>query len=147
MSRGHRGLAVLIAAVAVVGVVVPCMGGEPELGVNLPLVSDQGPGRMSGSMPSGAGWQVPPEAATYTIRAFGDRSATSPVAVTAAPRVEVSYDVGTTWHQVRLTDDHDRWEATVDHPKDATFVSLPASVADREDDSTKHTIIRAYALT
>lgn len=62
------------------------------------------------------------------------------------PKLEVSYDDGTTWQPVRLKRDHDRWVATVDHPKDAQFVSLRSSVSDRDGNTASQTITRAYAL-
>lgn len=71
----------------------------------------------------------------------------TPIALSGAPKVEVSYDDGTTWQRVTLTRDHDQWQAEVNHPKGAKFVSLRASVADQQGGSAKHTIIRAYALT
>jgi subtilisin family serine protease len=71
----------------------------------------------------------------------------TPIALSGAPTVEVSYDDGTTWQPVTLTRDHDQWQAEVHHPKGATFVSLRASVADKQGGSAKQTIIRAYALT
>ena len=46
-----------------------------------------------------------------------------------------------------VTGDHDQWQAEVNHPKGAKFVSLRAGAADRQGGSVKHTIIRAYALT
>lgn len=70
----------------------------------------------------------------------------TPIALSGAPKVEVSYDDGTTWQPVRLTPDHDQWQAEVNHPKGAQFVSLRASVADKQGGSVKQTIIRAYAL-
>jgi hypothetical protein len=71
----------------------------------------------------------------------------TPIALSGAPKVEASYDDGTTWQLVTLTRDHDQWQAEVNHPKGAKFVSLRASVADQQGGSAKHTIIRAYALT
>jgi hypothetical protein len=62
------------------------------------------------------------------------------------PTVEVSYDDGTTWSAVRLTRDGSRWVASVDHPAKAAFVSLRGSVADRDGNSVKETVVRAYTL-
>lgn len=39
------------------------------------------------------------------------------------------------------------WEATVDHPRDAEFVSIRSSVSDKDGDEAAQTIIRAYAST
>ncbi|TDV52488.1 S8 family peptidase [Actinophytocola oryzae] len=69
-----------------------------------------------------------------------------PVGRVSTPVVEVSYDDGATWRPVRVTRDHDQWQATVDHPRGAAFVSLRASTGDQDGNSTKETIIRAYAL-
>ena len=75
-----------------------------------------------------------------------ERNGTGGVGRVDTPAVEVSYDDGKTWQRVRLTRDHGRWQATVDHPRGAQFVSLRASVADRVGNSHKVTVIRAYAL-
>ena len=62
------------------------------------------------------------------------------------PTVEVSYDDGTTWTAVRLTPHHGQWLATVDHPASVRFVSLRASVADRDGNAVTQEITRAYAV-
>jgi subtilisin family serine protease len=62
------------------------------------------------------------------------------------PKVEVSYDDGKTWRQAKVSRDHDRWKATVNHPKDATFVSLRSSTGDNTGNTVTETIVRAYAL-
>jgi hypothetical protein len=56
--------------------------------------------------------------------------------------VEVSYDDGATWETARVTGT----VAMLNHPADATSVSLRASAADREGNTVKQTIIRAYHL-
>ncbi len=56
--------------------------------------------------------------------------------------VEVSYDEGATWEAARVVGSI----AMLDHPADATSVSLRASAADREGNTVKQTIIRAYHL-
>ncbi len=63
------------------------------------------------------------------------------------PKVEVAYDDGTIWRQVRLDRKGSTWQATVDHPRDAEFVSLRSSVSDKDGNKASQTIIRAYALT
>ncbi|HYQ66921.1 S8 family serine peptidase [Actinophytocola sp.] len=62
------------------------------------------------------------------------------------PAVEVSYDDGATWQRAAVGRHHGEWQATVNHPRGANFVSLRASVSDRDGNSEKVTIIRAYAL-
>jgi hypothetical protein len=69
-----------------------------------------------------------------------------PVGKVSTPAVEVSYDDGKTWQPAKVKRDHGQWQATVSHPKGAQFVSLRASTADQDGNSTKETIIRAYAL-
>jgi hypothetical protein len=62
------------------------------------------------------------------------------------PTVEVSYDDGRTWRRTSVRRCGDRWELTVDHPRDAGFVSLRSSVSDPDGGTQHQTIIRAYAL-
>jgi len=62
------------------------------------------------------------------------------------PKVEVSYDDGTTWQQVRLDRQGAQWQATVDHPRGAEFVSLRSIVSDKDGNKASQTVIRAYAL-
>ncbi|OLF06044.1 hypothetical protein BLA60_33945 [Actinophytocola xinjiangensis] len=62
------------------------------------------------------------------------------------PSVEVSYDDGTTWRPATVRRSGSGWTAEVTHPRDAEFVSLRSSVADRDGNSVKQTIIHAYAL-
>ncbi|MFC4853545.1 S8 family serine peptidase [Actinophytocola glycyrrhizae] len=64
-----------------------------------------------------------------------------------APAVEVSYDDGKTWRAAKVTRGHGQWKAQVAHPADAEFVSLRSSVSDRDGNSQRQTVIRAYALT
>jgi hypothetical protein len=63
------------------------------------------------------------------------------------PKVEVSYDDGRTWKQVRLDHKGAAWQATVDHPRGAEFVSLRSTVSDKDGNKASQTVIRAYALT
>ncbi|MFC4853546.1 S8 family serine peptidase [Actinophytocola glycyrrhizae] len=63
-----------------------------------------------------------------------------------APAVEVSYDDGKTWRAAKVTRGHGQWKAQVAHPADAEFVSLRSSVSDRDGNSQRQTVIRAYAL-
>ncbi len=62
------------------------------------------------------------------------------------PKVEVSYDDGRTWQRVRLDSKGSAWQATVDHPRGAEFVSLRSTVSDADGNRASQTIIRAYAL-
>jgi hypothetical protein len=57
--------------------------------------------------------------------------------------VEVSYDEGTTWQRVPVTS---KMEAKLKHPAGATSVSFRASATDRDGNTLKQTIIRAYTL-
>ena len=59
----------------------------------------------------------------------------------------MSYDDGKTWTAARVERDHDRWTASVEHPRGAEFVSLRASVGDGDGNAVTQTITRAYALT
>jgi hypothetical protein len=63
------------------------------------------------------------------------------------PKVEVSYDDGKSWQQVRLDRNGAAWQATVDHPRGAEFVSLRSTVSDKEGNKATQTVLRAYALT
>jgi subtilisin family serine protease len=64
----------------------------------------------------------------------------------STPKVEVSYDDGKTWQLAKVSRDHDRWKATVNHPKNAKFVSLRSSTSDNTGNTVKQTILHAYAL-
>ena len=56
--------------------------------------------------------------------------------------VEVSFDDGKTWKQVRVAGDR----AIVHHPKDAKFASLRAKTTDASGNTGEVTIIRAYRI-
>lgn len=60
-----------------------------------------------------------------------------------SPRVEVSYDGGTTWS--RLSDDR-RGAYRLDAPKKAQFVSLRVTATDSAGNSVTQTILRALGL-
>jgi hypothetical protein len=62
------------------------------------------------------------------------------------PVVEASFDDGKTWVPVRVTRQHGRCTVTVDHPAGARFVSLRASVSERDGNAVEQTILRAYAI-
>jgi hypothetical protein len=57
--------------------------------------------------------------------------------------VEVSYDEGKTWQRVLVTA---QLTAVLHHPANATSVSLRASATDRDGNTVKQTVIRAYTL-
>ncbi|WP_129309327.1 S8 family serine peptidase [Streptomyces sp. L2] len=62
-------------------------------------------------------------------------------------RLDVSYDDGTTWHPVRLTDRPGAaWHGTLTVPRNATSVSLRASAHDDKGGSVTQEIIRAVAV-
>ncbi|HEX6355085.1 S8 family serine peptidase [Actinophytocola sp.] len=62
------------------------------------------------------------------------------------PTVEISYDDGTTWQRARVTGQHGKWQAQVDHPRNARFASVRWSVSDADGNTAKATIIHAYRL-
>jgi hypothetical protein len=57
--------------------------------------------------------------------------------------VEASYDEGRTWQRVPVINN---MVAKLNHPAGATSVSLRASATDRDGNTVKQTVIRAYAL-
>ena len=57
--------------------------------------------------------------------------------------VEVSYDEGKTWQRVPVTSNQ---VAKLNHPAGATSVSLRVSATNRDGNTVKETIIRAYTL-
>ena len=82
----------------------------------------------------------------FTIPVSVQRNGTHEVGRVGTPVVEVSYDDGVTWQAAKVSRDHGQWKAKVDHPGNAEFVSLRASVADRDGNTHSQTVIRAYAL-
>jgi hypothetical protein len=62
------------------------------------------------------------------------------------PTVEISYDDGRTWRNVRLSSNNGQWMAEVNHPAGAQFASLRWSVSDKDDNAAKATVLHAYAL-
>lgn len=64
----------------------------------------------------------------------------------STPAVEVSYDDGKTWKPANIRRVGSQWAATVDHPRDARFVSLRSSVSDPDGNAPRQTLIRAHAL-
>jgi subtilisin family serine protease len=88
-----------------------------------------------------------PAGKRFTIPVYVQRNGTHEPGRVDTPVVEVSYDDGKTWQAAKVSRDHGQWKAKVAHPADAEFVSLRASVADRDGNTHSQTVIRAYALT
>jgi hypothetical protein len=86
-----------------------------------------------GSAPAGRSFVVPLKFQDETSAYHRPRELT----------VEVSYDEGKTWQRVPVTS---KLEAKLRHPADATSVSFRASATDRDGNTVKQTIIRAYTL-
>ncbi|MFD6190194.1 S8 family serine peptidase [Streptomyces sp. NPDC060275] len=63
-------------------------------------------------------------------------------------KLEVSYDAGKSWHQVRLRggDGEASWHGTLSVPRDAGHVSLRASARDDRGGSVTQEIVRAVAV-
>ena len=87
-----------------------------------------------------------PAGKRFTIPVSVQRNGSAEPGRVDTPVVEVSYDDGKTWKKAKVTRDHGKWQVKVDHPRDAQFVSLRASVADRDGNTHSQTVIRAYAL-
>jgi hypothetical protein len=88
-----------------------------------------------------------PAGKRFTIPIYVQRNGSDTVGKVGTPAVEVSYDDGKTWCSAKVSADGSGWKATVDHPRDAKFVSLRSSITDADGHTAKQTIIRAYALT
>ena len=76
-----------------------------------------------------------------TVRTVGGKAA-----AVDSLTVEVSFDDGKTWKQVRVTAKDGKWFAEIAHPADATHVSLRATAVDEDGSTVEETIIRAYGL-
>lgn len=63
------------------------------------------------------------------------------------PTVKVFYDDGQSWRAAKVNRGRGGWQAVVDHPAGAGFVSLRSSVTDPRRQRQRLTIIRAYVLT
>ncbi|MFY1695738.1 MULTISPECIES: S8 family serine peptidase [unclassified Solwaraspora] len=63
------------------------------------------------------------------------------------PVVEVSYDGGDSWLPAQVRSAKAGWTASVHHPDADGFVSLRASVTDRDGNTVQQTIIQAYRIT
>lgn len=76
-----------------------------------------------------------------TIDRFG------PVGTVGKPSIQVSYDDGATWRDVRVQRiTGDSYLAAVTHPADTQFVSLRATARSDRGNTVEQTIIRAYGL-
>lgn len=60
--------------------------------------------------------------------------------------LEVSYDDGATWRPVQVMRTGNAGLAVLQHPSDASFVSLRAAATDTAGNSVRQTILRAYRL-
>jgi hypothetical protein len=86
-----------------------------------------------GSAPAGKRFQIPVQVQDETGATHRPKRLT----------VEVSYDEGKTWQRVQVTSNQ---VAKLNHPANATSVSLRASATDRDGNTVKQTIINAYTL-
>jgi subtilisin family serine protease len=64
----------------------------------------------------------------------------------STPSVEASYDDGATWAAARVVPNGSGWNAFLDHPKRAQYVSLRTSTHDANGNAVQQTLIRAYGL-
>jgi hypothetical protein len=74
------------------------------------------------------------------------RQALAPPAQVRELELEVSYDDGATWRPVQMMRTRDAGLAVLQHPSDASFVSLRAAATDTAGNSVRQTILRAYRL-
>jgi hypothetical protein len=58
----------------------------------------------------------------------------------------VSYDEGARWTPAVVRKAGQRFEALLDHPDGAPYVSLRASAQDSDGNTVEQTLIRAYGL-
>ena len=63
------------------------------------------------------------------------------------PSVEASYDDGATWRRAPVKASGTGWNAFLDHPKHADYVSLRTSTHDARGNAVEQTLFRAYGLT
>jgi hypothetical protein len=62
-------------------------------------------------------------------------------------KIEASFDDGVSWSEVQVERSGSEWIATLQHPADASYVSLRAIAQGPSANSAEITVIRAYALT
>jgi hypothetical protein len=65
---------------------------------------------------------------------------------TTLPEVEASYDDGLTWTPTVVLPSGEGYEAQLDHPSGARYVSLRASTEDASGFTVEQTVLRAYAI-
>jgi subtilisin family serine protease len=90
-----------------------------------------------GEAPRGKQFRLP-----FSVAQFGEKGEPH----VGKPTLEVSYDDGQTWAGVPVEKDGARWNALLDHPRRAEYVSLRASAHDRRGNGVEQTLIRAYGL-
>jgi len=64
----------------------------------------------------------------------------------STPSVEASYDDGATWEPALVEPNGSGWNALLDHPRRAQYVSLRTSTGDALGNAVEQTIYRAYGL-
>jgi hypothetical protein len=64
----------------------------------------------------------------------------------STPNVEASYDDGATWAAARVEPNGTGWNAFLDHPERAEYVSLRSSTHDANGNAVEQTLYRAYGL-
>jgi subtilisin family serine protease len=64
----------------------------------------------------------------------------------STPSVEASYDDGASWVAARVEADGSGWNAFLQHPEGADYVSLRASTHDASGNAVEQTLHRAYGL-
>jgi hypothetical protein len=64
----------------------------------------------------------------------------------STPSVEVSYDDGATWAVASVEASGSGWNAFLDHPQQAEYVSLRTSTHDSNGNAVEQTLYRAYGL-
>jgi subtilisin family serine protease len=87
-----------------------------------------------------------PAGRRFTIPVYVQRNGVDDPGRVNTPTVDVSYDDGKTWRPAKVTRARAGWQAVVDHPAGAEFVSLRSGITDPAGNSERQTIIRAYAL-
>jgi hypothetical protein len=87
-----------------------------------------------------------PAGKTITFPVTVDRQPGSAAKPVKTLSVEVSFDDGKTWQQVKLTKQGNCWKAQIAHPDQAGFVSLRAASTDTAGNTVEQTVIRAYQI-
>lgn len=105
---------------------------------------------LAAALAAGAIAPVVSAAPAFSVHkdAHGDTHVVPEDAVALLPKGKLDpllFD-GTSWQPATVTPHRDEWLASVDHPRDARFVSLRSSVTEQDGTAQQQTIIRAYAL-